>query len=162
MIRLCYHNLLERNTLWSINLWLKVTDRSQDKTEVPRLTKELSSSLTHLIFPFLAANQAGVYSWKNTQISIWNSSSHPRSSPGGASSPSSLLWAPVSDCFMVIISLYSPELPTAVGLRRTGRVCMRFLIRAVSIWGPTVVLFALSLLAQAQQPTSQLIWTFFK
>lgn len=120
---------------------------SPDEPEVP--TKHLSSSRTSN--PSLAAKRASVYGLKNAQISILNSPSHRCSSPGGASSPGSLLRIPPSGCFMVIISLYSPEFPTAVGLCRMGGGC----VRPLSICGPAWCLFAFSLLVQAQKPTSQ-------
>lgn len=148
-------NLLERSTLYSINLQLKLTQAQPRSTGSALFYKTLtpSSSLARLIFESSAANEI-LHSDK-------------RSSPFKLLQPPSVQprrcflsrQLPAPGCFLVTILLYPPALPTAVGLCRTGRASTCWVLQA-SV-ARAVGLFALSLPVRTQEQVSELSRTFF-
>lgn len=128
-----------KGTLCDPKTWLNITQHSDQPGRARRAafdkTCSLPSSLTQLIFPSLAANRASVYSLKTTHTSILNSSSHPRSSPGGAPSPGSLLPGSYQSVFSRVTN--------SGRARQDGQGCMRCHISAEHLWTNTVICFVI-------------------
>lgn len=128
-----------KGTLCDPKTWLNATQAPDQPRRAGRATFNktcsLPSSLTQLIFPSLAANRASVYSLKATHTSILNSSSRPRSSPGGAPSPGSLLLGNYQSVFSRVTN--------SGGARQDRQGCTRCLICAEHLWTNPFICFVI-------------------